>query len=162
MEKVSTLNICPFVNTPRSKRRLPRLLWLKGRVCLSETLQIFRAKGKEQVLIGGSRVAYPSRSDSLAFKCQHRLHGRALCLPGATCAVYQLGDLSFGLPFPRRLRGDRIGPDSLLSAHATRAPHAASVPRQIVEFRKISSDWRLSNDLGQKILPLGHCWCVVK
>lgn len=88
------------------------------------------------------------------------MHARAR--PPARPAVYQLGDLSFGLPFPRRLRGDRIGPDSLLSAHATRAPHGASVPRQIVEFWKISSDWRLSNDLGLKILPLGHCWCVVK
>lgn len=58
MKKVSTLSTCPSVNTLRSRSRLPRLSFVKGSKWLSETRQIFRAEGKERVLIVGSRVMY--------------------------------------------------------------------------------------------------------
>lgn len=34
------------------------------------------------------------------------------------------------------------------------------VPHPIVEFWEMSSDWRLSDALSQRIPPLSHCWCV--
>lgn len=76
-----------FVETLYSKCRLPWTALAKGQgVTFLNTPDLSGQREGRTGLNWQEQSTHLSRSDSFTFKCQHRLRGRALSLPGASCA----------------------------------------------------------------------------